>query len=320
MNGTAFILPTLAAITVFLIYTLAMHMTSRGESTSDRVRRMTSAPPQPQEEEKVNEVIDPLRQEADPSALAIVLDRLMNLVGINTEKFKKNVQLQFYQAGITSPNAPIYYLFFKRIGFVIFLAVAFFFASKGGTGMERIKHYLLALIFGYLGVMGPNMLIKNSRQKREKVLQRSFPDALDLLLVCVESGLALDGALSRVCKELGRAHPEITLELNRTRMELTLLNDRATALGNLAARTNMLCFRSLVTTLLQSEKFGTSLTDTLRVLSEDFRHTRLMLAEEKAGRLPVLMTIPLITLLIPALFLIILGPAVINVMSAFTSH
>ena len=164
-----------------------------------------------------------------------------------------------------------------------------------------------------LGIMGPDMYLRNAREKREKILTRSFPDALDLLLVCVESGLALDGALARVCKELGRAHPAITQELNRTRLELTLLNDRAQALANLSERTDMLAFRSLVTTLLQSEKFGTSLTDTLRVLSEDFRNTRLMIAEDKAGRLPVLMTIPLITLMMPALFLIILGPAIINV-------
>jgi len=190
----------------------------------------------------------------------------MRAIGINTEAFRKSSQLRFYRSGIISLNGPVYYLFFKRIGFLFFFALAIWIGSKAGTGMHRIMYYMIAGMTAFLGLMGPDMILRNQREKREKVLQRSFPDALDLLLVCVESGLALDGALSRVCKELGRAHPEITLELNRTRLELTLLNDRSQALTNLSERTDMLAFRTLVSTLLQSEKFGTSLTDTLRVL------------------------------------------------------
>jgi tight adherence protein C len=222
--------------------------------------------------------------------------------------------MQFYRSGIQSPDAPVYFLLFRRVFFVFAMALALYVYLQPAAGMTKLLHYLCCGMLIYLGTFGTNMYLKNLREKREKILQRSFPDALDLLLVCVESGLALDGALSRVCKELGRAHPVITYELNRTRLELTLLNDRAQALSNLAERTDMIAFRSLVTTLLQSERFGTSLTETLRVLSEEFRNTRLMLAEEKAGRLPVLMTIPLITLMMPALFLIILGPAILKVL------
>jgi len=318
MTGSALILPAIAAIVVFMVYMLAMQMAAKQETTRDRIRRLTDLPDN--EKEAGIESGDPLRQELDMSPLAITLEQVLRAIGINTEAFRKNSQMRFYRAGIQSPDAPIFYLFFRRIGFLFFLAIAFLVISKGGEGLDRVLHYLVALLIAALGLIGPDMMLTNRREKREKVLQRSFPDALDLLLVCVESGLALDGALSRVCKELGRAHPEITQELNRTRLELTLLNDRSQALANLAERTDMLAFRSLVTTLLQSEKFGTSLTDTLRVLSEDFRNTRLMLAEEKAGRLPVLMTIPLITLLIPALFIIILGPAILSVIHAISSR
>ena len=132
-------------------------------------------------------------------------------------------------------------------------------------------------------------------------------------MVCVESGLALDAALARVCKELDKAYPHITKELNQTRVELSLLNDRPKALMNLAERTNLIPFRSLVAALIQTEKFGTSLTDTLRVLSEDYRLTRLMNAEQKAGRLPALITIPLILLLMPAFVIVILAPPFIKV-------
>jgi len=311
------ILPSIVAIAAFLLCMVVMQVMGRRESARERLQRFTSGgAAAPQE----NDLEDPLRQNQDMSPLAVVLEQVMRLIGINTEAYRKNTQMRFYRAGIQSLDGPIYFLFFKRIGFLLFLAMAFMFISKGGTGTTRLLHWMIAILLAAIGLLGPDLLLTNRREKREKILQRSFPDALDLLLVCVESGLALDGALSRVCKELGRAHPDITLELNRTRLELTLLNDRAQALANLAERTDMLAFRSLVTTLLQSEKFGTSLTDTLRVLSEDFRHTRLMLAEEKAARLPVLMTIPLILLLIPALFLIILGPAMINVMHAMAGN
>jgi tight adherence protein C len=314
ISGSPFILPAVAAIIVFVLYMIAMQLTSKQDTTRERMRRLVSTGIV--EEKPAESAPDPLREVQEMSGLATVLDQLMRAIGINTEAFRKSSQLMFYRSGIHSLSGPVYYLFFRRIGFIVFLGLAYMIASNAGTGMHRIMYYMVAGISIFLGLLGPDTYLRNEREKREKVLQRSFPDALDLLLVCVESGLALDGALARVCKELGRAHPVITHELNRTRLELTLLNDRTQALTNLAERTDMLAFRSLVTTLLQSEKFGTSLTETLRVLSEDFRNTRLMLAEEKAGKLPVLMTIPLITLMMPALFLIILGPAIINVMHA----
>jgi tight adherence protein C len=146
------------------------------------------------------------------------------------------------------------------------------------------------------------------------VLTRAFPDTLDLLLICVESGLPLDAALNRVCAELGLAYPEMTQELNRTRLELALLNDRVKALNNLAERTDLIGFRALTSSLIQSERFGTSLSDTLRVLSEEMRLDRIARIEEKAARLPVLLTIPLIFLLMPAFLLIVLGPAIISFM------
>jgi tight adherence protein C len=157
-------------------------------------------------------------------------------------------------------------------------------------------------------MFGAHLYITNATQKRKKTLLRSFPDGLDLMVVCVESGLALDAAINRVCAELAYAHPQLAKELNRTRLELALLNNRSQALANLAERTDLVAFRSLAAALIQTERFGTNLTDTLRVLSDDYRQTRLMQAEEKAGRLPAMMAVPLITLLLPALVLIILGP------------
>ena len=153
---------------------------------------------------------------------------------------------------------------------------------------------------------------KNAKEKRHKILTQSFPDALDLLLICVESGLALDAALARVCRELKYVHPMITEELNRARIELTLLNDRSKALQNLADRTDLMAFKSLVAALLQSEKFGTSLVETLRVLSDDYRQTRMMMAEEKAAKLDAKITMVTIPFMLIALFVMILSPAIIQ--------
>ncbi len=304
-------LPGLAAALIFLIVIFATSALEKNKGVQERVRRIAT----PSDDMPSDPMMDSIYNEERPSAMANFMEMMLKLTGTNVEKFRKESQMKFYRAGITSPNAVVYYLFFKRIGFIFFLLLAYFFISIPETGAMKMAHYLIALLMIIIGLFGPNLYLSNNEQKRKKTLQRSFPDALDLLLVCVESGLALDGALNRVCRELGKAYPEITEELNRTRLELTLLNDRAQALNNLAERTDMISFRALTSTLLQSEKFGTSLTDTLRVLSEDYRNTRLMLAEEKAGRLPVLMTVPLITMMMPALFLIILGPTIIRALA-----
>ncbi len=236
---------------------------------------------------------------------------LMRGMGVNVDETTQQLELRFARAGIDSKDGPVYYLFFQRVMSIVFgLLGVFMMATASGDNALLLQFCgFLVLV---LGIFGPKLYIQNKIEHREKKLLRAFPDTLDLLLICVESGLALDAALTRVCNELARAYPEMTAELNRTRLELALLNDRPRALMNLGERTGMVAFRSLVVALIQSEKFGTSLTDTLRVLSEDFRLQRLMNAEAKAARLPVLLTIPLIFLLMPAFLMIVLGPAIVS--------
>ncbi len=250
----------------------------------------------------------------EPSAGAQRLLGLLRAMGVNTDEASKQLDARFAQAGISSPDAPAYYLFFQRVGGIALLMLALFVYSTANAD-NKLLMSLLALIITVIALFGPKLYLQNTIDKRKKVLLRAFPDTLDLLLICVESGLALDAALTRVCNELGAAYPEMTAELNRTRLELALLNDRVRALSNLGERTDMSAFRSLISALIQSERFGTSLTDTLRVLSEEFRLERLSMAEAKAARLPVLMTVPLIFLLMPALFIIVLGPAIVNITS-----
>lgn len=258
-----------------------------------------------------DETLHTMEEEKSPTAL--LLESMLSMVGVDTDAVLEFLEKRFGHAGLASTNGPVYYLFMQRIGSVFFVLLSIPFFNSSADGTKYYGDIFIGLLLVVIGIFGPYLLLENLIQKRKKTLTRSFPDALDLLLVCVESGLALDASLGRVCKELDRAHPEVTKELNRTRLELALLNDRSQALMNMGERTNLVPFRSLAAALVQTEKFGTNLSDTLRVLSDDYRQTRLLMAEQKANRLPALITIPLITLLMPAFILIILGPAIVRV-------
>ncbi len=299
----------LIAIIIFCSYLIAgMVLADRKRRQSLRSRIAPDGSMLDEHEEKLAAGLN-----GDPSPGAARLQSFLRAMGINTEEAARKLELRFANAGINSPDAPIYYLFFQRIGCLVLLLFALFLFASAGPD-NKLLMYTLALIVLVLALFGPKLYLQNMIDKRKHILQRSFPDTLDLLLICVESGLALDAALTRVCNELGNAYPEMTAELNRTRLELALLNDRVRALMNLGERTDMIAFRSLISALIQSERFGTSLTDTLRVLSEEFRMQRLSEAEAKAARLPVMMTIPLIFFLMPALFIVVLGPAIVKVM------
>ena len=304
------VLAILAAIIVFCGY-LAIDMALAQKRLRESMRARIA--PDGSAIDDYGDGSAPLGLMGEPSPTAIRLMGLLRSLGINTEKASRTLERRFAQAGITSPDAPAYYLFFERVGALGLLMLALFFITQA-TGDEAFLMGLLGVVTAGIALFGPKLYLQNLIDKRKKLLQRAFPDTLDLLLICVESGLALDAALMRVCNELGRAYPEMTAELNRTRLELSLINDRVRALSNLGERTGMSAFRSLIAALIQSERFGTSLSDTLRVLSEEFRIQRLSEAEAKAARLPVMMTVPLIFLLMPAFFLIVLGPAIVKVM------
>jgi tight adherence protein C len=301
------VLAGLIAIIVFCSYLLVDRIVAdkkRRESLSSRLA--------PDGTTAAYEDDTPISMDTDPSPRAQGMARLLGALGVNIEEAGRKLDRRMGQAGIDTPDAVINYLFFQRIISLGLVILALMFLLSGGEGIQRTLTFLIGVFLLVVALFGPYLYVQNRIDQRRKMLERAFPDTLDLLLICVESGLALDAALNRVTNELGRAYPDMTQELNRTRLELALLNDRTRALMNLGDRTNMVQFRSLVAALIQSEKFGTSLTDTLRVLSEDFRLSRLADAEAKAARLPVLLTIPLIFLLMPAFLLIVLGPAIVR--------
>ena len=168
-----------------------------------------------------------------------------------------------------------------------------------------------------LGYKGPEIYLGNIIGKRTKAIRQGLPDALDLLVICAEAGLTVDAAFNRVARELGRAYPELGDEFALTSIEMSFLTERRHAFENLAFRVNLESVKGVVTTMIQTERYGTPLSSALRVLSAEFRNERMMRAEEKAARLPAIMTVPLILFILPVLFVVILGPAACQISDSF---
>lgn len=179
-------------------------------------------------------------------------------------------------------------------------------------GMAPMNGLLIALAATLAGFYAPDIYLANTAARRRVALQRGVPDAFDLMVICAEAGSSLDAAINRVARELGGSYPELGEELRQTAVELGFLPERRVALENLARRTGLPSLRSMVATLTQAEKYGTPLGQSLRVLSNEYRSERMLKAEEKAARLPATLTVPLICFVMPALFVVLIGPAIIS--------
>ena len=163
----------------------------------------------------------------------------------------------------------------------------------------------------------PEIFLSNKTKKRNLLMQNSLPDMLDLLVICAEAGLTLDAAMMRVVREMGQSSPDLCDEFNLTAIELGFLPERRIALQNLAHRVSLPSIKAVTATLIQSEKYGTPLAQSLKVLSDEFRNERFMKAEEKAARLPAVMTVPLIMFILPTLFVVLMGPATCQINDKF---
>ena len=172
---------------------------------------------------------------------------------------------------------------------------------------------IYALFIGIIGAFLPNLLLKNRTIKRQQSIKRAWPDALDLMLLCVEAGMSVEHAFKRVAKEIGMQSPELAEEITLTTAELSFLEDRTRAYDNLGKRTGLDVVKSVMTALIQADRYGTSVGTSLRVMAEEGRETRMMEAEKKAAALPPKLTVPLIVFFLPVLFIVIISPAIIRI-------
>jgi tight adherence protein C len=225
------------------------------------------------------------------------------------------------QAGIRSRDAMIGFLF-ARISLPFLFGIMLLADTKVFhlLPITPAFDFVPPMIGVLLGFYAPTIYLRNAAAKRAKQLQLSLPDGLDLMVICAEAGLSLDAALIRVSRELGNGSPELAEELAITAAELTFLPDRRMAFDNLNTRTNSEGIRAVVNTLQQTAKFGTPLAQSLRVLASEMRTARMTRAEEKAARLPALLTVPMILFILPTLFIVLLGPAGIGIIDTFANR
>jgi tight adherence protein C len=229
---------------------------------------------------------------------------------------QEEARLKLIQAGYRGQAPYITYLFFRMVTpIALFLfAVVYLFVILKLDQPTMIK-VGVCIAAAYVGMQLPLMLLKNKIQRRQLSIKRAFPDTLDLLLICVESGMSIEAAFRKVSDEVGSQSVALAEELTLTTAELSYLPDRRQAYENLAKRTDLDGVKSVCMALQQAERYGTPLATMLRVMAQENRDIRMSEAEKKAAGLPPKLTVPMILFFLPVLFVVILGPSAIKVMS-----
>ena len=248
-------------------------------------------------------------------------DRMRNVLSslqVLQDTQVKEAQQKLAQAGIRSKDLAFLIIFSRLVLPIVLgggaaLAIYGFNYLGDWSDIKRFGVFAGATILGYKGA---DIYVNNLISKRTDLIRKGLPDAIDLLVICAEAGLTVDTAFARVSKELGSAYPELADEFSLTSIELGFLTERRQAFENLSYRVALDHIKGVVTTMIQTEKYGTPLASSLRVLSAEFRNDRMMRAEEKAARLPAIMTVPLILFILPTLFIVILGPAACSISDA----
>lgn len=221
------------------------------------------------------------------------------------------------QAGFRG-QAPMTVFLFARfvLPFVAFVVALIYLFVLNVIDKPGGFKFAMALGVAILGLYLPNLYLKNTIQKRQLSIRRAWPDALDLMLICVESGMSIELAMRRVSEEIGAQSVALAEEMSLTTAELSFLQERRKAYENLATRTGLDQVKGVVTALIQAERYGTPLGQALRVLAQESRDQRMSEAEKKAAALPPKLTVPMIVFFLPVLFLVIMGPAMISVFKA----
>lgn len=255
-------------------------------------------------------------QGSSPSSLQLMLEQVGERFAGNTDWQSSPTRTLLVHAGFRQPSAAQAYwaarlLLVLLLGGVMLLALPFL------KGLSLFQAGLLVILAAGVGWLAPAIYVDKRKQTRMRVLRAGFPDALDLLVVCVESGLALPQSIERVAEELSVSHGTLAEELALVNHEIRAGISSTDALRHLAERTGLDDVNGLVSLLAQSIRFGTSVADTLRIYAEEFRDRRTQAAEEQAAKLGTKLVFPLIFCLWPSFFLVVIGPVIVGVLKAF---
>ncbi len=244
------------------------------------------------------------------------MQRAVERFDLNKWLGQEEAREKLLQAGYRGQAPYVTFLFFRMVTplSAFFISAFYIFAVLDLKYPFQIKVGMV-LAATYIGMHLPMLFLKNKIQKRQLSIKRAFPDALDLMLICVESGMSIEAAFKKVSNEIGSQSIALAEELTLTNAELSYLQDRRQAYENFAKRTDLEGVKSVCVALQQAERYGTPLAQTLRVLAQENRDIRMSEAEKKAAALPPKLTVPMILFFLPVLFIVILGPAAIRVMS-----
>ncbi len=249
---------------------------------------------------------------------AALAKNVVDKFNLNKGDGVKGAALDLIQAGFRSKDAVPIYLFLQLVMPVVGFALGFFlFFILSVWDAERSQLWGVTALFAVVFGLAPGFVVRRAKKKRLKNIFRSLPDGLDLFVICAEAGLSLDSTFERVSQEIMDSHADLADEFGLTAVELGFMPERARALQALAERCPLPGIVALVSTLVQTERYGTPLAVAMRVLSAELRNERMMKAEEKAARLPAVMTVPMILFILPPLFIVLLGPAIIISYEAF---
>ena len=313
MHEPKFMASFFAAIAAMAtVITLAMPLLAR----NDLSRRMNAVSV---EREKIRQRERERLARGDKVTLRVTpkqyMKRIVDQFNLGKWVGQEQAREKLLQAGYRG-NAPyVTYLFFRMVSpIVAFLATTFYVFVVLQVERPVMVKLGMGLFAAFVGMQLPYLFLKNKIGKRQLSIRRAFPDALDLLLICVESGMSIEAAFRKVSQEIGSQSIPLAEELTLTTAELSYLQDRKVAYENLAKRTDLEGVKAVCVALQQSERYGTPLGQTLRVMAQENRDMRMSEAEKKAAALPPKLTVPMILFFLPVLFIVILGPAAIKVM------
>lgn len=240
-----------------------------------------------------------------------IVDQFNLRASFESDELKNRLKM----AGLRGQAPLVAYMFFRLVAPIIVAIFALFYLFiVTNFQYPPIVKFGMAIGAGYVGFYLPNMIIGNLVQRRQASITQAFPDSLDMLLICVQAGMSIEAAFGKVAKEVASQSLELAEEFSLTTAELSYLQDRRTAFENLGKRTGLPGIKSVATALIQAERYGTPVGQALRVMAKENREARMSEAEKKAAALPPKLTVPMIIFFLPVLFVVILGPAVIQVM------
>lgn len=322
LTNTQFLVAVLAAVAAAaVVFSIGATFFSGGSQMRQRIRRVALEREKMRAEEMARlrgngggaeQQTRTIRQAAGRDYMKNVVERF----SLEKAFLDDNTAEKLARAGYRGQAAMTTYLFLRFVTPVVLFVIAFaYLGLVAFTDKPLWLNAVYALGIGLIGSFLPNILLRNQTIKRQQSIKRSWPDALDLILLCVEAGMSVEHALKRVAKEIGAQSIELSEEMTLTTAELAFLEDRTRAFENLGRRTGLDNVKSVMQALIQTERYGTSVGSALRVMAEEGREARMMEAEKKAASLPPKLTVPLIVFFLPVLFIVILSPAMIRVFS-----